>query len=250
MPPMSSALVLSILAVSALVTSFISGILGMAGGMILMGVLLALMSLPAAMMLHGISQLAANGWRALMLRHEIDWRVIKGYAAGAAVAVALFAMLQIVVSKPVALIAMGLTPFITLALPPKLQLNVERPWHSSVCGLVCVTLNLTAGIAGPLLDVFFVRSSMSRQAVVSTKAATQTLNHILKVAYFGMVIAVGDEVTPWLAAMMVGLAFVGTSLSKGVLDRISDTVFRQWTRLTVMTLGVVYLASGLRLVIA
>ena len=246
---MSSLVVLSILGVSALVTSFISGILGMAGGMILMGVLLAVMSLPAAMMMHGISQLAANGWRALMLRGDIDWRVIRGYSVGAAAAIAIFAMLQIVVSKPVALIFMGITPFITLALPEKLVLNVERPWHSSICGTACVTLNLTAGIAGPLLDVFFVRSAMTRQAVVATKAATQTLNHILKVAYFGMVIAVGDEVTPWLIVMMVVLAFIGTSLSKSVLERISDATFRQWTRRTVMAIGVVYLASGLRLAV-
>src|SRR5215212_3791487 len=246
---MPSVAILALLAVSALVTSFISGILGMAGGMILMGVLLAVLPLPAAMMLHGISQLAANGWRTVMLWRQVDWRVIKGYAAGAAGAVGIFALLQVVVSKPVALIAMGLTPFVALALPEKLQLNVERPWHSSACGLVCVTLNLTAGIAGPLLDIFFVRSAMSRHAVVATKAATQTLSHILKVAYFGMVIAVGDEVTPWLVATMILLAFMGTSLSRQVLERIPDAAFRQWTRRTVMTLGIVYLLSGVRLAV-
>jgi len=57
----------------------------------------------------------------------------------------------------------------------------------------------------------------------------------------------GTQVTPWLAATMVLLAFVGTSLSKQVLERISDASFRQWTRWTVMTLGVMYLAGGLRL---
>jgi hypothetical protein len=68
----------------------------MAGGMILMGVLLALLPLPAAMMLHGISQLAANGWRAFMLWRQIDWRVIRGYCAGAACALALFLALRLV----------------------------------------------------------------------------------------------------------------------------------------------------------
>ena len=72
MAPMPSLVVLSLLAVSALVTSFISGILGMAGGMILMGILLAMMPLPQAMMLHGITQLSANGWRAWLWRHEPD----------------------------------------------------------------------------------------------------------------------------------------------------------------------------------
>jgi hypothetical protein len=63
---MFSAVTLSIIAGSSLATSFISGLLGMAVGMMLMGILLALLPLRAAMMLHCISQLSANGWRALM----------------------------------------------------------------------------------------------------------------------------------------------------------------------------------------
>jgi uncharacterized membrane protein YfcA len=243
--------VFSVLAVSTLVTSFISGILGMAGGMMLMGVLLALMSLPAAMMLHGIAQLASNGGRAWMLRRQVDWRVIRGYAVGAAVAVALFLATRLVVGKAAALILMGFTPFAALLLPEKLHLNVERRGHSALCGFVCVVISLTAGIAGPILDVFFVRSKMTRHAVVATKAMTQTLSHLLKIAYFGGVLATrGTDVSPWLAGTMVVLALVGTSLSRQVLERISDESFRKWTRWTVMTLGVMYLASGVKMVLA
>jgi hypothetical protein len=197
------------------------------------------------MMLHGIVQLAANGWRALLLRRVIDWRVFKGYAAGALVALALFAIAGFVVGKPAALIAMGLTPFIALALPQRLHLNVERRWHSFACGVVSMALSLTAGISGPLLDVFFVRSTMNRHAVVATKAITQSLSHCLKIVYFGGVLAVeGGAVSLWLAAMMVVLAFAGTSLSRPVLERISDESFRWWTRWGVLALGAVYLASG------
>lgn len=245
---MSAALVFSVLAASTLVTAFISGILGMAGGMILMGVLLAFLPLPAAMMLHGISQLASNGGRAFMLRNEVDWRVFRGYVVGAALALGLFAATSIVVGKAAALIAMGLTPFAALLLPEKLHLNVERRGHSALCGFVCLALNLVAGIAGPILDAFFVRSKMSRHAVVATKALTQTVSHLVKIVYFGGVIAVqGGEVSPWLIPTMVLLAFLGTSLSRPVLERMSDASFRQWTRWTVMTLGALYLASGLRL---
>src|SRR5258707_7523047 len=74
---MPSALLLALLALSALVTSFISGILGMAGGMILMGILLAALPLPAAMMLHGITQLASNAWRAFLWRTQVDWRGLR-----------------------------------------------------------------------------------------------------------------------------------------------------------------------------
>ncbi|MGE5097655.1 MAG: TSUP family transporter [Betaproteobacteria bacterium] len=247
----ASVFLFSVLAVSTLVTSFISGILGMAGGMILMGVLLAVLPVPAAMMLHGISQLAANGWRAFMLRKQVDWRVVRGYALGAAIALAAFATTRIVVGKAAALIVMGLTPFAALLLPEKLHLNVERRGHPVVCGIVCLALNLTAGIAGPILDVFFVRSKMSRHAVVATKALTQSLSHVIKILYFGGIMAVeGTHVTPWLAATMVLLAVVGTTLSRQVLERITDASFRQWTRWTVMTLGVMYLVGGLRLAMA
>ena len=51
-------------AAAVLFTSFLSGIFGMAGGMILMGLLLAMLPVATAMLLHGITQLASNGWRA------------------------------------------------------------------------------------------------------------------------------------------------------------------------------------------
>jgi uncharacterized protein len=247
---MPSLVVLSILAVSALVTSFISGILGMAGGMIFMGILLAMMPLPAAMMMHGITQLASNAWRAVLWRSMVDWRVFRGYLYGALATMAVFAIVQWVVSKPVALIVMGLTPFVALMLPESLHLNVERKGHASACGVICTLLAMMAGVSGPILDVFFVRSKMTRHAVVATKAMTQSLSHIMKIAYFGTIAAVeGSAVNPWLAAIMVALAFTGTSLSRHVLERLTDASFRFWTRWTVMALGLFYLGSGLLLLI-
>ena len=237
----------AILAVSALVISFISGILGMAGGMILMGILLALLPVPAAMMIHGVTQLASNGWRAFLWRQHLHWGVLGGYVVGSFLAMGIFVLMHLVVSKPVALIVMGLTPFVTLALPEKLHLNVERRGHPFACGFICSTLSLTAGVSGPILDVFFVRSKMTRHRVVATKAMTQTFTHLQKIVYFGGVVAGAERgaIEPWLAAMMVGLALAGTSISRHVLERMNDASFRQWTRWTVMTLGLFYLASGL-----
>ena len=247
---MNTAVLFAILAVSSLVTSFISGILGMAGGMILMGILLALLPLPAAMMLHGITQLASNGWRALLWRNNVDWRVFRGYVVGALVSTGIFAVVQIVVSKPVALVMLGLTPFVALALPEKLHLNVERRGHAPACGVICTILSLTSGVSGPILDIFFVRSGMSRHAVVATKAMTQSFSHILKIVYFGAVVAAaGSGVDPWIAGMMVLLAFAGTSLSKRILETMNDESFRFWTRWTVMVTGLFYLGSGMYLLL-
>ncbi|HXZ47910.1 MAG TPA: sulfite exporter TauE/SafE family protein [Usitatibacter sp.] len=247
---MPEALLFAALGAASLVTSFISGILGMAGGMILMGVLLALLPLPAAMMLHGVTQLAANGWRALLWRREVDWRVFRGYAYGAAASLAFFAAVRLVVGKPAALIALGITPFATMWLPEGLHLNVQRRGHPLACGLACSALSLTAGVSGPLLDVFFVRSMMRRHAVVATKAMTQSFSHLTKIFYFGAVISLeGGRVEPHLAALMVVLAVAGTLLSRRVLERMNDASFRRWTRWTVLALGAVYLGKGLAMVL-
>ncbi len=243
---MTTTLLIATLAFATLVTSFISGILGMAGGMILMGVLLALMPVPAAMMMHGITQLASNAWRALLWRSQVDWRVFRGYVLGALLSMAVFTMLRLVVSKPFALIVMGLTPFITLVLPERLHLNVERRGQPFACGAICSALALTAGVSGPILDVFFVRSKMGRHAVVATKAITQSFSHILKITYFASIVA-GEHgtVEPWLGAVMVAIALTGTSLSAPVLKRMNDVSFRTWTRWTVAVLGTFYLVSGI-----
>ena len=61
--------VLAILGVTIVFTSFLSGVFGMAGGMILLGVLLNYFDVATGMILFSIIQLFANGWRAL------QWRV-------------------------------------------------------------------------------------------------------------------------------------------------------------------------------
>lgn len=233
-------------AASVMATSFISGVFGMAGGMILMGLLLAMLSVPQAMLLHGIAQLAANGWRAWLWRGHVRWQSVGAYAV-AAVATALgFAWLAVSVSKPVALIVLGATPFSTLLLPASWRPDATRLPHAMVCGVVCTVPQLLAGVSGPILDLFFVHSGLDRRAVVATKAATQVFSHALKIAYFGALLAVGgDAFEPLLIAIAVLCAMLGTNLSRRLLEAMSDAQFRQWTRRIVFGTGTVYLVQGL-----
>src|SRR5438045_9471925 len=79
-------LMISALGLLMVATAFLSGLFGMAGGLILIGVLLALMPLPAAMVLHALTQMASNGWRALLWRAHIPWGAVFGYLLGCALA--------------------------------------------------------------------------------------------------------------------------------------------------------------------
>lgn len=249
---MSSTFIFIVVAATVVLTSFISGILGMAGGMILVGVLLALLPVPAAMMLHGITQVASNGGRAWLWRAHVNWRIFFGFAIGSLLVLLLFTVVRFIVSKPVAYIILGLTPFIGFLLPKRLELNVDTRGHPFGCGVICTGLQLLAGVSGPLLDVFFVRSSLDRRGVVATKAMSQTLSHFIKIGYFAAIATTvtgsggfPPELSIALIATSVVLAFVGTSLARQVLEKVSDANFRRWTQWTVLTMGVLYLATGI-----
>ncbi len=238
----------TILAASVLATSFISGVFGMAGGMILMGILLALMPLAAAMALHGATQVASNGWRAWMWREHIHWQLVWRYAAGALAALGVFSFGVIALDKSLALIALGLTTFTGLWLPSRLAPNILGRGQAAGAGLLCTTLQFICGVSGPIFDVFFVRSELSRKPLVATKAAIQTIGHSLKFLYFtSMLLASGEAIAPAAALLAMALAPVGTQLSARALDAITDDQFRLWSRWLIAALAAFYLISGFAL---
>src|ERR1700743_683439 len=95
-----SALMIAALGALMVATAFLSGLFGMAGGMILIGVLLLLMPLPAAVVLHAITQMASNGWRAFLWRAHISWRPVFVYFIGCAIALAIWSLVRYIPDKP------------------------------------------------------------------------------------------------------------------------------------------------------
>ena len=112
-----SALLILGLTLLMVATAFLSGIFGMAGGLILIGVLLFIFPLPTAMVLHAITQMASNGWRALLWWRHIVWKSTVFYVAGCLVSVGLWSITLYVPDKSVALLLLGLSPFIIRAIP-------------------------------------------------------------------------------------------------------------------------------------
>ncbi|UPJ46790.1 TSUP family transporter [Bradyrhizobium sp. 200] len=225
-------------------TSFISGIFGMAGGMILMGILLIFMPLAPAMILHGLVQVASNGWRAWQWRAHIDWRIVAHYAAGAVVAAAAVGAMALEASKAIALIIVGVSPFLGLLLPGRLAPDIGKPSHGHGCGALCTVLQLLAGVSGPILDVFFVRSQLNSRQLIATKAAAQVIGHFLKAAYFGHLLAGGETLSAIAVIVAIPLAITGGYLSQFVIEAISETRFRTWSRYVIGAVSIVYLIQG------
>lgn len=248
---MSLSLVFS-LCIAILGTAILSGIFGMAGGMILMGVMAWLLPVPAAMILHGVTQTASNGYRAFLHSAHIHWGVLTGYLVGVALAVSIFLIADFVPNTATVLITLGSFPFIAAAIPKRFALDMMRPGTPIICGLAVTVCQLIAGVSGPVLDIFYVNSALTRHQIVATKAITQVIGHVIKLVYYGFIVGtlLNGEVDniPWyMFAAAILLAMTGTTIGKQVLDRMSDHNFRLWSQRLLMVVGLIFIGRGLML---
>ena len=179
-----------LLVLATLATSIISGVLSMAGGMILMGVFGFFLSVPAAMVLHGIAQTFSNGSRVWLYRDHIKWRVLGYYSMGAFAVLGLFTTLAFVPSIGLVFLLIGCFPLLALILPTSSKLDMTRGPVSFFSGIIVTTTQMLAGASGPVLDIFYVKSKMSKEGILGTKAVTQTLGHILKLIYYAIMMAI------------------------------------------------------------
>jgi len=220
----------------------------MAGGLMLMGALTLAMPVAAAMVTHGAVQFVSNGWRAVLHRKHINWRIILFYGAGSAIAAGLLALVTYQPTKAWIFLLLGLVPGLAWLPKGRFNLDAAKPSHAIACGLSVTGLNVIAGVSGPLLDVFFTRTDLTRHQIVATKAATQAFSHTVKMIFYGVPLfasAQSSGLPPWwFFAVAAPLAMIGAWLGGMVLDRMSDKSFLKWTRWIVTAIGVVYLVQA------
>jgi len=245
-----SALMIAGLSGVMLFTAFLSGIFGMAGGMILMGVLLAVLPLPAAMALHAVTQMASNAWRAVLWRKHIIWRPVGFFLVGTLAALALWSVFRWVPEKPVALLMLGLTPFLFRLLPVSIKPNPLVPGHGVAMGGVCMSLMLVCGVSGPLLDTFFLGGGMERRQIVATKAVCQVAGHFSKLVYFGALVADAAALHPVMLGLAIITSMAGTTLARRILEAMTDHQFRTWADRVITVIAVYYLGQGAWLLVA
>lgn len=237
---------LAVLAVTIPATSFLSGIFGMAGGIVLLAVLLAFLDVAPAMVLFGATQLAANGWRAFIWREHVKWKLVRDFMVTAVIMFVILKIVSFVPNKAAVYIGLGLMPFIARFLPRSWAPDITRPGAAYLCGIVITFLNLVAGVAGPILDIFYQLSNLDRREIVATKAAKQSMGHLMRIVYFGSLTVVGSGGLPlWIYAAAIVLAMIGTTLAARVLENMSNESFRRWSWRVIASIGLVSLCRGL-----
>ena len=155
-----------VLVTACFVTSTISAILGMAGGVTLLGVMTALLPAPVVVPLHGIVQLASNWTRTWAFRRYVRWSIFFAFmvpaVAGVAIAASVWSDLELTWFRA------WIGAFILLFLVwrrYKPKLRNPPVWSYAVLGLVAGLLAIFVGATGPFLAPFFLRDDFDNSGL-------------------------------------------------------------------------------------
>lgn len=232
-----------IIGISIVAGSFLSGVFGMAGGMVVIGVLLIYFDVATAMILFSIIQLTANGWRALQWWSFVRWDIIRLYCVGGAVAFAILRLIEFIPDKALVYLLLGLMPFAVDLLPASWRPNIEWRGVPFFTGVFTTIIQFIAGIGGLFLDIFFQKSVLDRKTTLATKAIAQSASHVLRLVYFVSLTGfAGVETAPAIAAIV--LAIAGTMLAPYFIERMTEDGFRQWTRVVIYAICTIYLVRA------
>lgn len=239
--------------VAAFFTSILSGIFGMAGGLILMGLLAWVLPVAVALALHGLIQFSSNLWRVVLHRAHVAWPVLLWFGIGSAAAIGFFSLVIFTPTKFYVFLGLGCLPILVWLPESWIRLDATNRWHSLGGGFVSTGLSLVSGVSGPVTDLLFIRTELNRHEVVATKAVMQAIGHASKILVYGAILSVAAArgvvpVTVSTAAILASMA--GIMVGGYILDRISDKHFRAGRRWIVTLVGAAFLYQATELAFA
>lgn len=222
-----------VLIIGSLFTSAITAAFGLGGGIAMMALLAGALPLAVVVPVHGVIQLGSNSGRAIVQRRHIVWRIVLWLGVGAVFGAWIGG--YAVAGLPDRPLKLALALFVLWSVwgaKPKFQ---RLPAYAiGVAGVASAAVSMVFGATGPLVAALLNPLIKDRFGLVATHAASMVLQHLLKIAVFGLL---GFDFLPWLPliAAMVATGFIGTLAGTHLLRRMPETMFRIGFK-TVMTL--------------
>ncbi|MFQ5462783.1 MAG: sulfite exporter TauE/SafE family protein [Phycisphaerae bacterium] len=246
-------MIYAILAGAALITSIISAILGMGGGVTLLAILLSFVTHAEAIPTHAAVQIASNSTRVLAFIDNVDWNAFLRFTLGVLPGGALgfFLLWQLGdpgASEPYLKTLVG--GYILLASWIPRGGSVEQRagvwWDFPLMGLAAGTAALTVGAVGPLIAPLFARRDFVKERLIATKAMCQLTTHFMKIPAFVLLRDLDLNKLGLLAVVMIVAVIPGTLIGKRLLRGIAERHFRVAFRIVLTLAGLkVLLVDGL-----
>ena len=225
----------------ALMTSTLTAITGIGGGMLLIAIMPGLLPAAAIVPVHGAVQLFANSSRALFGWRHLHWQFVLAFIAGGIVGGLLAAAMRREIN-------LEYTPLLIAAYilytvwGPKLNLRIPPRGEFVTVGMVQTALSMIIGATGPMGSAALLRQGLRRDALVVSGALMTTFSHLIKIVLFaalGFAFANYWQIIAGMSVAVIAGAFIGTHLRY----RIPEARFRvmlKWL-LTLLALRMIYL---------
>ena len=214
----------------------------MAGGVVLMAVLVNILPVSSAMVLHGITQFTANGSRTLILRKHLMWRLLPATSWRQRLPLR-FSALLFVPDASVVLILVGLFPWLA-RLQPNLAhsiLPAQHPTSSAVSALPLRSyLQALRPIIGSVLSQQWLGPPNSRGKQSAHSNHRSPAAHF----YYGAIISVATPLPNWLFLAAAIAAVIGTRLGTWLLARWDDQRFQKVSGQIILATGTICILQG------
>jgi uncharacterized membrane protein YfcA len=226
------------LGVFSTLTSLLTAVAGLGGGMLLLALMAQLLAPAILIPLHGIAQFFSNANRGVIHRDKLDWTYLKPFVAGSVVGAFAFVPLVVFVDATIGAIAVGLFILLVTWFPQWLNVSRLPPLLS---GGLTSGLGVLFGATGPLAMSAHPKANWSKEQIVGNHGAAMAFQHGVKVIAY---LVAGVQLTQyfWHIVVLFLGAWLGTFAGTHLLSKINDDRFKvilKWV-LTVL---------GLRLVI-
>ena len=238
-----------ILIITALITSSISAIIGMGGGVILLGIMAIL--IPEGYMviaLHGIIQMFSNGTRTFVFRQYLKKRLISEYFFGAIIGLSLssiiiFGFINLYEVESANEIKFDyLKPIIGIYILWFLFLRRSKKEKNNklfiIVGLISGISSVFVGAVGPLISPFFIRKDLNKENVIANKAGCQIITHIGKIPIFIYFFDFNYTEHYTILLPLVLSVYIGTNIGKKLLGKLSEKTFKMFFKFSLTLIAV------------
>ena len=238
-----------ILILSAFLTSSISAVIGMGGGIILLGIMAVIIPEGYKVIaLHGMVQLFSNTTRTYVFRKYVKTQLIKQFFNGALIGISFSVGIIITliyyfdVQSANEIKVEVLKPFIGLFIVWNLFL--KGPKKAKIVksfvpvGLVAGLSSIFVGAVGPLIAPFFLVKSFNKEHIIANKAAAQMITHLSKIPLFIYFFNMDYTAELKILIPLILAVYVGTSFGKKILYFIPELLFKKLFKITLFIISI------------
>jgi uncharacterized protein len=219
-----------VLSIAAIFTAIISATVGMAGGTVLLSILLFYYSPATAIPLHAFNQLVSNARRSWLLRAHVHHAYLYSFCMGALIGNGTAAwLIKETLTFTHAPLLISLVIAYSLFKPKKMPSLRFQRLGFFLAGIFLGFIGMFVGATGLILGSLFVREDLSKEQIMATQGAIQSFSHGLKVIGF---LWIGFDYIPWLfpLALMSVATILGTNLGVSVFRKIPQALFHTFYR--------------------